>query len=266
MIWNEWIENLALRRSYYLELDHFEARKEELDYLASLKDPEDIVQIDRPPYLPHPEVRETVPNVSLYSALYRLPPDYYVRSGSPNMSTVDKQISATIDFFNKCVPSQPGYSSSVAAVTILPDSSHVANAWKVWYQCSKKLRRLRLIRKCLRTMRHNNEGDVTSEAVLPPTTTVGHSLGHLEGEMWSQNGEVKEGTLRRKRAGPNALFSPNATWDNRGRGRSRYSFASYNKDRASVSVGLSEEAKLEMFLSDDGLEQLAVYCREFAQR
>jgi hypothetical protein len=43
--------------------------------------------------------------------------------------------------------------------------------------------------------------------------------------------------------------------------RQRLHFMKYDKHRASARVGLAEEAKLETFLSDDGLEQLAVYCR-----
>ena len=157
LIWDEWIDNLALRRAYYLERDHFEARKEELDYLATLQDPEDPLQEDRPPYLPHPEVRETVPSVCLYSVLYKLPQQSYSPVASQTASMVDRQLSATVDFFDKCVPNQPGFSSSVAAVTILPDSSQVSHAWNRWYKCASKLRRLRFIRYRLRLLRRKNE-------------------------------------------------------------------------------------------------------------
>ena len=62
---------------------------------------------------------------------------------------MDRQLNAAIKFFEKYVPKQPGYTSSVAAVTILPDSSHVTEAWKKWHACTKLLRRLSFIRRQL---------------------------------------------------------------------------------------------------------------------
>jgi hypothetical protein len=38
------------------------------------------------------------------------------------------------------------------------------------------------------------------------------------------------------------------------------------KDRFIASVGLAEESKLEMFLSENEIEQMTVYCKEFARR
>lgn len=131
---------MNLRRAYYLEANHFKNRQEEVDYLSSLQDPEDPLQEDRPLYLPHPELRETVPSVCLYSVLYKLPERFATpRATSPSSSTdntssnLDQQLAATVDFFHRCIPSQPGFSSSVAAATILPDSKLVSMAWKKWY-------------------------------------------------------------------------------------------------------------------------------------
>jgi hypothetical protein len=59
---------------------------------------------------------------------------------------------------------------------------------------------------------------------------------------------------------------PAFTADSPLRSRQRLHFAKYDKTRSSKVVGLEEESKLDMFLSDDGMEQLSVYCREFAQR
>jgi hypothetical protein len=141
-----------------LEHNHFESRKEELDYLVCLRDPEDTFQEERPPHIPHPEVRETVPSVCLYSVLYKLPQSYYTPlTTSATASMVDRQLSSTVDFFDKCVPNQPGFSSSLAAVTILPDASQVSVAWKKWYACASKLRRLRFIRSRLRQLRDREE-------------------------------------------------------------------------------------------------------------
>ena len=69
----EWIDNLALRRVFYLEYDHWKERQEELELVFSLTSDQDEFQETRPPWLPHPELRETTPNVAMYSVLFRLP-------------------------------------------------------------------------------------------------------------------------------------------------------------------------------------------------
>jgi hypothetical protein len=56
------------------------------------------------------------------------------------------------------------------------------------------------------------------------------------------------------------------TADSPPRSMQRLRVAKYDKRSSSKTVGLEEEAKLDMFFSDDGMEQLSVYCREFAQR
>ena len=136
MVWKEWIENLALRRVFFLEQDHYAERLEELD-TAARGPPDQPLFNPRLPWLPHPELRENVPNVSLYSCLYQLPHQIKLRSHSDKSSDLDKQLESAVDFFNLCVPNQPGFSSSVAAVTLLPEPSQVALAWKKWYFCGK---------------------------------------------------------------------------------------------------------------------------------
>lgn len=127
--------------------------------MSNLPDPEIEFQDERPPYIPHPEMRETIPSVSLYSVLYKLPNHFYSTSSGVTDSMLQRQLSSTVEFFDKCVPNQPGYSSSVAAVTILPDTAQVAKAWRKWYACATHLRRLRLIRRRIREL----EGEVTDE-------------------------------------------------------------------------------------------------------
>lgn len=57
-------------------------------------------------------------------------------------------------FFDQCVPNQPGFSSSVAAVTILPSAPKLALAWRMWYKHVGLLRRLRFIRSLIAERRH----------------------------------------------------------------------------------------------------------------
>lgn len=111
--------------------------------------PEDPFQASRPPFLPDPELRDTPPSIGLYSALYQLP-ESLVTYGTEGATRTERQLVATVNFFDECVPPQPGFSSSVAAVTIIPDASRVAKAWMKWYLVAAKVRRLRYVRKVLR--------------------------------------------------------------------------------------------------------------------
>lgn len=150
LLWYEWIDNLALRRVYFLESDHYPLRIEELDEVTSIQGlPEDPFQARRPPYLPDPELRDTPPSVGLYSVLYQLP-ESLVTYGTDGATPTERRLVATVNFFDECVPPQPGFSSSVAAVTIIPDASRVARAWMRWYAVESKIRRLRYVKKVLR--------------------------------------------------------------------------------------------------------------------
>jgi hypothetical protein len=151
LLWYEWIDNLALRRVYFLESDHYPRRVQELDDITAIqKIPEDEVQKTRPPYVPDPELRETPPAVSLYSVLYQLP-ESLVTYDTDGATPMERQLTATVDFFDQAVTAQPGFSSSVVAVTIVPDAGRVAKAWMKWYKIESKLRRLRHVKKILRT-------------------------------------------------------------------------------------------------------------------
>lgn len=70
-------------------------------------------------------------------------------SGRTSSTEPEWQISVVKSFFDQCVPNQPGYSSSVAAVTILPNASDLAKAWRSWYVCASALRRLSFIRSLI---------------------------------------------------------------------------------------------------------------------
>lgn len=112
------------------------------------------------------EQRETVPNIELYSVLVGgLPclPSEVLLSNSKDAtglnkanSAIDWQLELVSSFFNHCVPTQPGFSSSVAAVTILPDAPSLARAWRRWYTAAAALRRLRFIRTLISEIRYYN--------------------------------------------------------------------------------------------------------------
>ena len=118
---------------------------------------------DREPWIPHPEQRETVPNIAIYSILVGgLPslPEQAADSFNPastiqfsQRESIDWQLSLTTAFFDHCVPNQPGFSSSIAAVTIVPGANDLSVAWRKWYTAAAKLRRLRFIRKHIQIRR-----------------------------------------------------------------------------------------------------------------
>ncbi|VEU35296.1 unnamed protein product [Pseudo-nitzschia multistriata] len=154
LLWHEWVQCLALRRVYYLESEHYEERLDELDDVRTNSDPENPFQKVRPPFLPHPELRETVPNISLYSALYKLPENLELKADpSCEKSLVELQLEAAVEFLDQCVPNQPGYTSSIAAITMLPDAKKLTKVWGKWYACGNKMRYLRYVKAQLERRR-----------------------------------------------------------------------------------------------------------------
>ena len=137
---------------------------------------------DREPWIPHPEQRETVPNVAIYSILVgglpSLPEqaaDSFNAASTIQISqreSIDWQLSLTTAFFDHCVPNQPGFSSSIAAVTIVPGAMDLSVAWRKWYAAAAKLRRLRFIRKHIQMRRHYEiESQKTSSGDIKATTS-----------------------------------------------------------------------------------------------
>lgn len=174
LLWHEWIDNLALRRVYFLESDLYSQRMQELDAIANLQTkPEDPIIAQRPPFVPHPEMREIPPNVSLYSVLYQLPVSL-VTFDTDGETQMDRQLVATVNFFNECVPSQPGFTSSVVAATIIPDAARVAKCWSVWYKLEKKMRMIRHIRKMVKRKLQKIE-DKTTDIYDDVAETLKHS-------------------------------------------------------------------------------------------
>jgi len=227
---NEWIELLAMRRAYYLESDVWDSRKDELKETL-LKDDDSVEEQapsplnrdqqhkkksgsgrkearKRPPWIPHPEQRDTVPNVSLYSVLVgNLPslPQHAVLSedveaavGYSKKMSIDWQLALTTTFFDQCVPNQPGFSSSVAAVTILPAASDLGKAWSRWYVAAGKLRRLRYIRKLIGELRHYDIEDHSSdeEDVMPETPKQRPFISRADGRRSSR--EIYRDSIRKK--------------------------------------------------------------------
>jgi hypothetical protein len=285
----EWIEILAMRRVYYLERDLWDERRSELrntllhseakerdrkrqthftfEQTGKHKEEEEKHLVDRDPWIPHPEQRDTVPNIALYSVLVGgLPslPDQAadaINKGEAVMfsqrESIDWQLSLTAAFFDHCVPNQPGFSSSVAAVTIIPSSKDIALAWRKWYIAAKRLRRLRFIREQISNRRHfdivlespegvNNEGQNAPPALR--SVRVGSKDDSPRGFLISPG--VPGG-------GDPELDSPPPI----------YQSPSRNHDYYRQVLGSVRDQDAERQVNDVfqfGPEQTAVYSREFA--
>lgn len=268
----EWVDILAMRRYYFLEADHWKDRQVDFEKTVMsnsqqalfpdsaprkrrrrrrlkkchFNQEQDYVR-DRDPWIPHPELRDTPPAIALYSVLVggipSMPPTAMAHdsddediesSGDWESANRQWQLSVTSAFFDHCIPNQPGFSSSVAAVTILPHANELANSWRKWYVAAAKLRRLRFIRKQIRAKRQY-EIEVESDEEEPAT---GRSIPRPILRHATSGSAYNDDT-----AAPRADYN-------------REVFGSAMDDDV-------EELLLEAL--DFGPEQTAVYSREFAQ-
>jgi len=313
-IQQEWIEMLALRRVYYLEYNHWRERKRELQQTllkefegannASAsgsahkiaeqvpKKRDDPVR-HRDPWIPHPEQRDTVPNIALYSVLVGgLPaaPSFEINEddveaaiNASRRQNIDWQLTFAGEYFDRCVPNQPGYSSSIAAITILPSASDLARAWGRWYSAAAKLRKLRYIRGLIRDRVHydisedNDEQDEDEDddddrefelpgAITDPTKnrTLTFSSGR------SSSGREGSTLSRRPSTGEKSKAKPPRRSHSEERVTSGiYDLSAENKGYYRDVLGASFDGDVDqsnLFISFEfGPEQTAVYSREFAQ-
>jgi hypothetical protein len=157
--------------------------------------------------VPHPQIRETVPNIAMYSVLFCLPRSLRPQDENTTyQKQLEWQLAQTSKFFDKCVPNQPGFSSSVAAVTILPPANRLDQAWQKWYKAAAKVRRLRLIKNIIedKTRGMNAEPDVEAGTLSGcfPFCKTRTSSGvaeqkSVEGEL-KRNGAASSETKKEK--------------------------------------------------------------------
>lgn len=176
--------------------------------------------------------------------------------GLADTKRVDWQLAFATKYFDACVPNPPGYSSSVAAITILPSATDLANAWGKWYAAAGQLRRLRFIRETIEKKigyeindddidEDDEEGESDSESgkdefsnsQFPNTPSVNRDV--------SDSG-VKSSARRRKRID-----------------REIFRECVENQDYYRSVLGVDHGSGLISY--DLGPEQTAMYSREFAQ-
>jgi len=267
----EWRDILALRRVYFLEADHWSDRNAELEETLLREEREKSKELTkdtdfdvesaknyaktRDPWVHHPEQRDTVPNIELYSVLVgglpSLPTEAFlqedVKAVFSRKQSIDWQLAVTSAFFDHCVPNQPGFSSSVAAVTILPAASQITKAWKHWYNTAAKVRRLRFIRKQISRKRKD---------IDESRNNSNHGFGdkHVDQQLNRSFYRKKKKTHKKKRT----IKRPSSVYTESDEKKKYYSEVLGNTDDLDVEKNLLHALKL-------GPEQTAVYSREFAQ-
>ncbi len=192
----EWVENVALRREYYLEAPHYSRRIAQLNETTFEKDKRDSFYAKgkhdlesgsekkknllgcckrkgnyKPEHLTHPEITETPPSVGTYSVLYQFPSSM-VTFDTEGATTVERQLVATTNFFDEIIPPEPGFSSSVAAVTVLPNAKLLAKAKAKWNVCERKLQQLRYVRQKIRQAEESQEDNEQNERERPESITA----------------------------------------------------------------------------------------------
>jgi len=271
----EWRDILALRRVYYLEADHWSDRKAELEETLLReereKDNESTKKIDsdgeleknytktRDPWVHHPEQRDTVPNIELYSVLVgglpSLPTDAFlqadVKAVFSRKQSIDWQLAVTSAFFDHCVPNQPGFSSSVAAVTILPAANQITKAWKHWYNTAARVRRLRFIRKQISKRKDVDQSRKKKTEIDFGDESVDHKANRSFYKKLTRK-HKKEKKKQKKKKRKSSVYSESAE-------KKKY-FSEFLGDTEDLEVEKNLLHALKL-----GPEQTTVYSREFAQ-
>lgn len=175
----EWIELLAIRRIYYLEANIDQERRRLFQKQVA---EEDSSLDDREPWIPHPEQPDTPASIELYSVLMgNLPVLPSTSSPTYTRDNIDWQLTLATTFLEQMAPPTPGFTSSVAAVTILPGAASVGEAWRKWYAAASQLRRLRFIRKLVLQRQGDEEAAVTDSDLAdgPSDANVKKVLGTI---------------------------------------------------------------------------------------
>ena len=172
----------------------------------------------------------------------------------------------------------------MVAATILPEAAHVAEAWKKWYRCGKKVRQLRFIRhhleKKLQLEQEKEEIYVEEESPIEKTgdapvetgeakSTDVESQENIEDELAEQANLISSQSAKSPSnsngAAVNFLTDP-ADNSSHTDDSFKFRYESFDILEYARMVGLADEAELEELFTDFGVEQLSVFAREISQR
>ncbi|KAL3926289.1 MAG: hypothetical protein SGBAC_013534, partial [Bacillariaceae sp.] len=139
---------------------------------------------DREAWIPHPEQPDTVPNIEPYSVLIGPLPtvsQFAPKNGNASAMHLKEEdqflpisdipypqqllLKSIVHQLEGQVPQEPGYSSPICAITVVPTAKEIGPVWMVWYDTLKKLRRLLFIRKHMKNQGYFVDGNVFDKDV-----------------------------------------------------------------------------------------------------
>ena len=172
-------------------------------------------------------------------------PDEILESDTSNAQheeqrIIDWQLSITTAFFDRCTPNQPGFSSSVAAITVLPGSRQLAQAWNRWYGAAAALRQLRFIRST-----------IADQLVEKHLKSINHEIDEEQQPMLQHAPHAKRNIFKDRDADTCALVSQIS------------SLTTEQKFNRVHELNYAVESQLLDAL-EYGPEQIAAYEREYA--
>jgi len=289
LLTHEWIENINLRRKYFLEATHYSQRMGELHKMmiehqqnTSLifsSDEERIQQEveadNRPEYFTHPDIRSTPPSIGIFSVIYQLPKSL-VTYNTDGATTLERQLVATTNFFDEIIPPEAGFSSSVVAATILPNAKLVAKAKGKWEACEKIIQKLRYVRKRLRIARRErgehvgNARDQWKRGVENSFSISANAKPSHRGETQEFNNTTSKKKPQQQRPTQNSSASliRNENDSNRPSIQIAKSFKyeDFNISEYATSIGLYEEVRdMDDFVEGMGIEEFHVFAYECAK-
>mmetsp|Transcript_24447 Transcript_24447/g.67563 ORF Transcript_24447/g.67563 Transcript_24447/m.67563 type:complete len:1179 (+) Transcript_24447:381-3917(+) len=315
----EWVEQIYLRRNFFLEGNHRRQRLRELNKIevelisksckqvsshrkedgednekkhgekeaavksSSASDGENSdtstegkTERILPPFLTHPSIRETPPSVGLYSALYRLP-NSMITYGTDGATQVERQLVATTEFFEDVVPAMPGFDSSVAAVTVIPNGKLVAKVWNCWTACAKKLHTLRLIRKFIAAKESESASPTKQKNLLPPQQMSRNETDDGQEANKEQNQPIDHANLEMLEAGCNVEVltpddpiasdahspkhnAPAQRASSNAPAERKFTYAKFDIVKYARSMGFGEEVdNMTEFVDGMGIEEFNVF-------
>ena len=119
---------------------------------------------ERHAWIPHPEQPDTVPNVEPYSILLgplKLQQKHHHNDNDDEATMPSSQLALfmkdMIHTLEKELPQEPGYTSPICAITVVPCAKGIGPVWRQWYATATKMRRLLLIRRRMKQLQRRQQ-------------------------------------------------------------------------------------------------------------
>jgi len=170
---------------------------------------------------------------------------------------VQWQLQFLIYLLEHALPQEPGYTSPIAAITMIPSAQDVGTVWRKWYTAAAKVRRLQFIQQQIRHRRrafHNNAEYVQDPSMDSRNISLTTRLVKLALEKWSSS-STTIGVSRPARKA-NSTITSHVKQTRR--------LSPYFQQVVGQTAG-SGDNDIRLEVASFGPEQTAMYSREWAQ-